>query len=642
MLRFAGSKETAMFEGQRLRAFTLTELLVVVCVILILMSILVVGAGGVYTYAMRLKCQHNMEQIWHACQAYANDYAGLLPAQWNFTAERPWYQMLADEKYLDDTAVLACPSSDLSVTIGSGQAATELPIDTTTVEDSIKDALRYLKAHQDQSTGQWSHTSDTITGQLYHSGPFGLNGLAILALLGNGVTVDDAEFGDTLKEGLRNLMNQVYTTNDGTFGQGRCTGGGSKYFTYHQSACLLALCDAERTMPGLELAMPGTGAVIKLRDMAQVAFTHLIDTELNQYGGFVYHRNCGHNSCGDYSGLYSGDTSTTGWCWQAIELAKEIGLDPSQAFDDNGQAYTWESIQTAVDNYLVRAVPTNGTPGSGSYYPMTPYWWYYNGLEGSSRWTYFQGRDHISPTLPPGRWLFTACSLGERLIWGHELDASAPYGTIERDGYEQLQWLIGNDLYLKHARGESGYYHQDLYMIYYVSMAMNKLRGPAWEEWLKVWPDVAMNQLQENTGDYAPNYGKGSFPWWCVAYPYSNGIFQTAMGAMSLEMCIADTLPGTRWGGVSTPGQYPYGYNTLIANEDYRLRKPADDTVVLMDYLRDGIITTDPPENIAPRHGGKANVLFADGRVKAMTVDELIDPDTDTIKEGMLTLEPGD
>jgi prepilin-type processing-associated H-X9-DG protein len=61
--------------------FSLTELLVVMCIIIILMSILVVGLGQTHTEAERLRCQHHLEELGKAAQMWSNKNHGReLPA----------------------------------------------------------------------------------------------------------------------------------------------------------------------------------------------------------------------------------------------------------------------------------------------------------------------------------------------------------------------------------------------------------------------------------------------------------------------------------------------------------------------------------------------------------------------------------
>ena len=97
------------------KAFTLTELLIVVGVIVILASMLLTITGQAWTSAQALVCQHRLEQIGTACQLYANEHKGYevratVPGSGEYDR---WYMALLP--YLgggDDpssVAVLACP-----------------------------------------------------------------------------------------------------------------------------------------------------------------------------------------------------------------------------------------------------------------------------------------------------------------------------------------------------------------------------------------------------------------------------------------------------------------------------------------------------------------------------------------------------
>ena len=61
-----------------------------------------------------------------------------------------------------------------------------------------------------------------------------------------------------------------------------------------------------------------------------------------------------------------------------------------------------------------------------------------------------------------------------------------------------------------------------------------------------------------------------------------------------------------------------------------------------MDYTHWAITTEDSNDCLAPRHGGRANVLFADGRVEALYPEEITDGATQRIRAGMLTPQAGD
>lgn len=90
------------------------------------------------------------------------------------------------------------------------------------------------------------------------------------------------------------------------------------------------------------------------------------------------------------------------------------------------------------------------------------------------------------------------------------------------------------------------------------------------------------------------------------------------------------------YGGFKSAGACSYGYNNLLGFSPATLD---GNTVVMMDYQdweidHDGKGSDHDANYVATRHHGKANVCFADGRVKALAPEE--------IREGMWTPERGD
>ncbi len=99
------------------RAFSLTELLVVIAVIGILASLLLTVTGQVWTSAQTVACQHRLEQIGKACQLYATQHKGyeVRAASPGGSENSRWY--VAVLPYLSGAtepglATLRCPMAD--------------------------------------------------------------------------------------------------------------------------------------------------------------------------------------------------------------------------------------------------------------------------------------------------------------------------------------------------------------------------------------------------------------------------------------------------------------------------------------------------------------------------------------------------
>ena len=82
--------------------FTLVELLVVLGVIAVLLSLLLPAVGKARSYAVRVQCAANMQQLYKACVLFANENKGVLPRpSWNaeppmtLTDDEPCWAMLS-------------------------------------------------------------------------------------------------------------------------------------------------------------------------------------------------------------------------------------------------------------------------------------------------------------------------------------------------------------------------------------------------------------------------------------------------------------------------------------------------------------------------------------------------------------------
>ena len=67
-------------EIRRNRIFTLIELLVVIAIIAILAAMLLPALKNARETSYRITCKNNMKQVFLACEAYASDYNGYVPA----------------------------------------------------------------------------------------------------------------------------------------------------------------------------------------------------------------------------------------------------------------------------------------------------------------------------------------------------------------------------------------------------------------------------------------------------------------------------------------------------------------------------------------------------------------------------------
>ena len=73
--------------------FTLIELLVVISIITILMSIFIPFLSKARSTAMRLKCTHNLKQIYLTAEMYTNDYDNIYPCASDPSPEGYWLWM---------------------------------------------------------------------------------------------------------------------------------------------------------------------------------------------------------------------------------------------------------------------------------------------------------------------------------------------------------------------------------------------------------------------------------------------------------------------------------------------------------------------------------------------------------------------
>jgi hypothetical protein len=163
-----------------------------------------------------------------------------------------------------------------------------------TSEDAVLRALRWLKKYQ-EADGSWNAKSGGGPGYEDSSEP-ALTGLALLAFLAHGETLDSKEFGPGVEKGIRWLVDNQ--DKDGHFKK-------RDKHDYSQPIAAYALCEAF-----------GMTQVPDVKVAAKKAVDVLIR---------------GQHACGSWN--YNcdtadrNDTSYSGWCAQALKAARMAGLD---------------------------------------------------------------------------------------------------------------------------------------------------------------------------------------------------------------------------------------------------------------------------------------------------------------------------
>jgi prepilin-type processing-associated H-X9-DG protein/prepilin-type N-terminal cleavage/methylation domain-containing protein len=222
---------------RRSRAFSMTELLVVIAVILILAALIFVGANHVYSMAMQTKCQHRLEQIGHAIQMYRASSRGFYPRSWDPESGTHWFEALAG-RFVDNPSVFGCPSAG-DVPFG----LSELPTSERHDVEELFSLLRWLK---DRRTGKvWQMRYG------YSDNGTAITGLALLGYLGAGCTDRrPEEFADVVRDAIEYIVDHGQNKSSGLYHMGN-TGVGST--VYQQGICLMAMSLAARTIEDIEL-----------------------------------------------------------------------------------------------------------------------------------------------------------------------------------------------------------------------------------------------------------------------------------------------------------------------------------------------------------------------------------------------------
>ena len=568
------------------KAFSLTELLVVIAVILVLLSLLIVGTQAVYSNSIRLRCQHRLEQIGHALHMYAAEHRGMLPAAWDMHSGRLWYETLRATQ-LDDWTILACPASEFGAPNPSTGGGTD-PSGRANVEDLLE-VLRWLKEKQEPS-GRWSYHSDGRTTGSYK----GITALALLAYFGFGCTDQyPAEFSETVRNAIQYLCSAaVQQQSDANDDMGWFVVDGYKIM-YTQPICTMALAAAAR------ICQDPT-----LREQARRGARMGVDYIL---------RNSPDHGAYWYGGIPapggSSDTSICGWIYQCFAAARVAGVNPTES--------SWSEVAAMTEQYLRESINASG---ASTYWYVPPY------------------------TSSSGSTCMTGISLTARMLSGGKAsdqrarDQAGWLTTtnrhinliIQRDGknnytnyYMSLAlFRMGGDYWDRWYKGgagaPAGYEGYPKLVLKHKQSDGTNSEGKALAFWESdtCYPDHTNNQRVGGL-----DYGR---------------VYTTCMAALALEAAFEEHWIDPSW----TPptGKCSYGYNNRLGRTRRTL---AADTIMVMDYGNweidhDDVEVdkNDTVDDMAPRHSGQVNCLLGDGGVRSLYPGE--------VTEGMFTAEPAD
>jgi len=575
------------------RGFSLTELLVVVAVILILVALVIVGVQSSYSHAMQLQCQHHLEQISHALNMYSATNHGMLPEAMSLRSGLLWYETLA-MTYLDTPTVLGCPSAGEPPEIGTREER-ETTGDRETVEGYRK-ALFWLKDIQEK-TGPKKGQFPMVGAALSRKHDNVNTAIALMAFLGFGANDRyPPEFAECVRSAVEYLSGPAQWKEGSGAPEadiGRFSGQLNHYaedthIIGSQGLPIMALAAAYRTIEDSELRA-------KARQAAELGLQWLAG-QTPYHGGYAYN--------GPVPADGTARMSTSSWVYQAVGAARLAGFSVPSSMDAPMQ-HLLDQNAASDGRMTKRWDPTGAGTGGG---------W--------QDWTDFA--------------LLMRLALGE-----------SPGSSVVTSQMNHVTGLSGG--VPKHMSGFSN--GSARFKYYQITRGLRLAGGSKWDEWLnpsttytidgQLWQGYAYYVLKYLQDDGEDDEGNPMAYWSNLGLvSYGNYQKETWITTFSLMM-LSDAL-GENWLDEDFmprgDGRCSYGYNLRVTETRGR---PAADTVLVMDYASWLISRSqaDPTKDdddsmIALRHGGRANALMGDGRVRALSIEDIL--------EGMWTPQPGD
>jgi prepilin-type processing-associated H-X9-DG protein/prepilin-type N-terminal cleavage/methylation domain-containing protein len=586
----------------RTRAFSLTELLVVIAVIVIIAAMLIVGINQAYSNAIQIKCQHRLEQLGQAFSMYSAKSRGTLPQVWSGETGVAWYESLAIT-YLDDPRVLACPLVNELPHIRTADEIEGINRSETTIYMPV---LNWLKDNQ-MDCGRWDGIGADASWWRF---PQAMTGYAIMAFIGYGCTdTSPPEYKDTLLRAVEYLSGPLAQYKTGP-NAGRITGTVSGYqdgsHIYVQGIALMALAAAYKTIEDADVRAQ-VGSAIELG-------LEWINSKQPWHGCFAYSEGASDSN--------KGDTQACGWAYEGIGACKEAGFALPAG------------METRADEFFAHNTANNGKAGYRWYPPPT----------GASTADWLQERHTCTAMMA---WLAMGKSTGESTV-------QAQLAYITRPAYGSQDHIY----YFTHPTKGSWYRPgdgTDRYQFYHTTRALKRIGGTYWSNWVDGNPSL-MAEAGTVPFEGFPKYiykhlidagtdGDGQpMAYWpqSVANSAQSGSQCGDLYATTLSLCFLSYSHTDHWEEEGQTGYgdgwASYGYNNQLGRSGMTV---STDTIIVMDYSKAAVDRDDfEPENndtdaeIAFRHGGRANVLFADGAVRPLTITEF--------KAGMFTPKAGD
>ncbi|GJM22777.1 MAG: squalene--hopene cyclase [Planctomycetota bacterium] len=354
------------------------------------------------------------------------------------------------------------------------------------VQANVEAALRWLMHHQN-GAGYWSANAfddecfeqSDVVGEIACSGrgkpvyDVGVSGLSLLAFLGAGYTPSYGRYQQTVKRGMRWLIDQQ--AENGNFADPR-----HNLHTYDHAIATLAMIEAS--------AMSGQG--YRYRRSAQRGIDYLMS--LKNAGGAWRYGDPG----SDEMLLNPSDVSVTGWVVMVLTLARDLDYDVDPNALDDAMVFIEEMTDPATGRtgYTSRGGRSARAPGANAFWPA----------EQSEAMTAVAMlcRSFADPELRNPN---NAALLDK----GAELLVARP-----------IQWGASDDDIAS----------RDFYYWYYASYALYQHGGRAWVRWQAGLEQIAQQQSQ--TGEQRGSWDPSGDPWGSEG----GRVYATAMLALTLEV----------------------------------------------------------------------------------------------------------